>query len=77
MSNYATKEELDYATGVDTSDLGAERDFITLTAEVDKLDVTKLINVPTSLNNLETEVDDDLDVGKLKTFPLDLKKLVM
>ena len=77
MSNYATKEELDYATGVDTSDLGAERDFITLKAEVDKLDVTKLINVPTSLNNLETEVDDDLDVGKLKTFPLDLKKLVM
>ena len=77
MSNYATKEELDYATGVDTSDLGAERDFITLKAEVDKLDVTKLINVPTSLNNLETEVDDDLDVGKLKTFPLDLKKLLM
>ena len=35
-------------------------------AEVDKLDVNKLVNVPTSLNNLKTKVDD-LDIGKLKT----------
>ena len=34
----------------------------------------KLTNVPPSLNNLKTKVDD-LDVGKLKTVPLDLKKL--
>ena len=33
-----------------------------------------MVNVPTSLNNLKTRVDD-LDVGKLKTVPLDLKKL--
>ena len=39
-------------------------------AEVNKLD----INVLTSLNNLKTKVDD-LDVGKLKTVPVDLKKL--
>ena len=43
-------------------------------AEVDKLDISKLTNVPTSLNNLKTKVDD-LDVGKLKIFPVDLKKL--
>ena len=43
-------------------------------AEVDKLDVNKLTNVPTSLNNLKTKVDD-LVVGKLKTVPVDLKKL--
>ena len=43
-------------------------------AEVDKLDINKLVNVPTSLNNLKTKVDD-LDVGKLKTVPVDLKKL--
>ena len=30
--------------------------------------------MPTSLNKLKTKVDD-LDVGKLKTFPVDLKKL--
>ena len=42
--------------------------------EVDKLDINKLVNVPTSLNNLKTKIDD-LDVGKLKTAPVDLKKL--
>ena len=33
-----------------------------------------MTNVPTSLNNLKTKVDD-LDVGKLKTVPVDLKKV--
>ena len=32
------------------------------------------MNVSTSLNNLKTKVDE-LDVGKLKTVPIDLKKL--
>ena len=45
-----------------------------LKAEVDKLDINKLSNVPTSLNNSKTKVDD-LDVGTLKTVPVDLKKL--
>ena len=44
-------------------------------AEVDKLGITKLTNVPTNLNNLKTKVDD-LDVGRLKTFPVDLRKLI-
>ena len=43
-------------------------------AEVDKLDINKLVNVPTSLNNVKTKVDD-LDVGKLKIAPAGLKKL--
>ena len=43
-------------------------------AELDKLDINKLVNVPTSLNNLKTK-GDDLEVGKLKTVPADLKKL--
>ena len=33
-----------------------------------------MVNVPTSLNNLGTKVDD-LDIGKLKTVSVDLKKL--
>ena len=33
-----------------------------------------MVNVPTSLNNLKTKVND-LDVGKLKTVPVDLRKL--
>ena len=55
LSNYATKKEPDHATGVDASDLAAEKDFITLKAEVGKLDINKLVNVPTSLNNLKSK----------------------
>ena len=43
-------------------------------AEVDKLNINKLTNVPTSLNNLKTKTND-LDGSKLKTVLLDLKKL--
>ena len=50
--------------GIDTSDK----------AEVDKLDINELTNVPTDLNNLKTKVDD-LVVGKLKVVSVDLKQL--
>ena len=36
VSNYPNKNELDHATGVDTSDLAAKKDFFALKAEVDK-----------------------------------------
>ena len=39
-------------------------------AEVDKL----VKNVPNSLNNLKTKVDD-VDVGELRSVPVDLEKL--
>ena len=45
-----------------------------MNAEVDKLDINKFVNVPTSLNSLKIKVDD-LDVVKLKTIPVDFKKL--
>ena len=73
LSNYGTKKELDHATVADTSNLAAKTDFIALKAEGEKLDITKLVNVPTSLNNLNTK--GDLDVGKLNTVLVDLKKL--
>ena len=66
LSNYATKKELEHTAGIDKSDAVAKRDFIALKA--DKLDINKLTNVPTSLNNLKTEVDNS-DVGKLKIVP--------
>ena len=75
MSNYATKKEVDHATGVDTSALAAKTDFIALKAKVDKLDINKFANVPTTLNNLKTKAND-LDVGKLKIVPVDLKILI-
>ena len=45
-------------------------------AEVDKIDIIKLVNVLISLNKLETKVDI-LDVDKLNNIPLDLKKKVV
>ena len=41
------------ATGVNTSDLAAKKDFIVLKAEVDKLDINKLVNIPTCMQNLK------------------------
>ena len=49
----ATKNGLDHAIGVDTSDLAARKGFIALKAEVDKLSIKKVVNVSTSLNNLK------------------------
>ena len=61
------------ATVVDTSNLAAKGDFVVSKAEVEKLDINKLVNVPTGLNNLKTKVDD-LDIGQLKTVSINLKK---
>ena len=62
LSDYSTKRELKDVTGVDTSNLASKRDFIALKAEVGKLDINKLVNLPSGLNNFNTKVDD-LDVG--------------
>ena len=71
QSSRHVKKELDYATSIVWA---AKKDFIALKAKIDKLDINKLVNVPTSLYNLDTKVDD-LHLGKLKTVLKDLKKL--
>ena len=43
LSNSVTKKELEHARGIGASDLAAKRDFIALKAEVDKLDINKLM----------------------------------
>ena len=48
--------------------------FIVFNTHVDKLDIDKLINVPTVLKNLKRKVDY-LDIDKLKTVPEDLNEL--
>ena len=55
---------------LDLSSYATKKDFIALIAEVDEQDITCIL---TSLNNLKTKVDD-LNVGKLKTIPVNLKK---
>ena len=49
-------------------------DFIAWKGVVDKLDINKLVNVLTGLDNLKIEVED-LNVDKLKTFPGYFKEL--
>ena len=66
---FATEKELNDATGVDTSNLAAKRDFIALKPEVDKVDINELVNVANYLNNLKIKIDE-LDVGSLKTVLL-------
>ena len=58
------KKELGHATGVDTFDL------VALNAKVDGLDISKLVNVQTCLNNVLNKVDDSV-TGKMKNFPVE------
>ena len=69
MPNYATKADLKNATSVGTSDFAKKTDLANLNSDVDKLDIEKLKNVPSSFNDLKNEVD------KLETTPFDLSKL--
>ena len=54
--------------------MAGKRESIPLKAEVDKLDINKLVNFPSGLNNLQPKVDD-LNVDKLETVSLDLKNI--
>ena len=45
-----------------------------LKSNVDKLEIDKLKNIPTNLNNLKSKVDE-LDVDKLLLVSFDLSKL--
>ena len=64
LSNYATKNELEHAIGINTWDLAAKKDFIASRTEIDKFGITQLTNVSTSWNNLKTKIVGS-DVGKL------------
>ena len=50
-------------------------DLANLKSNVDKLDIDKLKNVPTNLNNLKINKIDELDVDKLLAVSVDLSKL--
>ena len=71
---YATKKESKDAIGADRSNLVDKNDFV-LKAEVDKLNVNKLVKILCGLNDLKTKVDY-FDVSKLKIVSADLKKLI-
>ena len=52
LPNYVTKADLKNATGIDTSKLAGKSDLVSLEAEVDKLDIDKLVPVPIDLRKL-------------------------
>ena len=63
LSHYATKADLKYAAGVDTSAFAKNVALASLKYNIDKLDIDKLKNVPSNLKNLKSKVDK-LDVDK-------------
>ena len=60
LSNCATKADLKNATGIDTPKLAARFDLVSLKAELDKLDIDKLVPVPVNLRKLSDVVKNDV-----------------
>ena len=56
LSNYATKDDIENITHVDTSSFALTTNLANLKSEVDKLDVDKLKPIPTDLNKLSDVV---------------------
>ena len=54
------KTDLKNATGINTSKLAAKFDLASLKAEVDKLDIEKLVTVPVDLSKLSNTVKNDV-----------------
>ena len=74
LSNYATKEDLNNTTGIDTSSFVKKVDLANLNLNVVTLDIVKLKYSPTNLSNLKSKLDK-LDVDQLIPFPVDLSIL--
>ena len=55
LSNYATKTDSKNITNVDTSSFAEKTNLVNLKAEVDKLDIDKLVTVPVDLSKLKKD----------------------
>ena len=60
LSNYATKTDIKNISQVDTSSFALETNVANLKTEVDKLDINKLVPVPTDLSKLSNIVKNDV-----------------
>ena len=58
LSNYATKDDLMKATGIDTSKLAAKSDLASLEGEIGKSDIGKLVPVLVDLSKLRDAVNN-------------------
>ena len=59
LSNYATKTDIKNISHVDTSSFALKTNLASLKAEVDKLDIEKLVPVPVDLSKLSDVVKND------------------
>ena len=60
LSNYAIKEDIKNITYVDTSSFALKTNLSSLKTEVDKLNIDKLVPVPTDLRKLSNVVKNDV-----------------
>ena len=60
LSNYTTKYDIKNFTHVDTSSFALKSNLTNLKAEVDRLDIDKLVPVPTDLSKLCDVVKTDV-----------------
>ena len=60
LSNYATKSDIKNISHVDTSSFALKTNLANLKTEVDKLDIGKLVPVPTGLSKLSNVVKNDV-----------------
>ena len=60
IEGVATKKHSESITHVDTSSCALKTNLSSLKPEADKLDIPKLITVPTDLSRLSTKVVNDL-----------------
>ena len=88
LSNYATKAVIKNISHVDTSSFALKTNLANLKTEVDKLDIDKLVPVPTDLSKLRNVVKNDVVkkdvydklVAKVNAIPLnniDTSKFVL
>ena len=60
LCNYAIKTDLKNVTHVDTSSFALKRNLANVQTEGDKLDIDKLVAVPTDLSKLSNIVKNDV-----------------
>ena len=85
LSNYATKADIKNISHVDTSSFALKTNLANLKTEVDKLDIDKLVPVPTDLSKLSNVVKNDVIkkdeydklVARVKNINIDTGKFIL
>ena len=60
MSNYAAKSDIKNILNIDTSSFALKSNLAALKAEIDKLNIDKLVPVPVDLSKLSGVVKNDV-----------------